>query len=439
MSRSSPAPKSLPTGRAIASRVLDRVARDRAFAAAALTAELERHPQLDRRERALATELVYGVLRTRKALVERLERCAKRGLDHKDLAVMTELCVAAYQILLLDRVPDFAAVDHAVGAVRRLRGARVGGFANALLRALAKQPKLGHAEAVLANVPQWLFSRLVAAVGDGEARALVGVVDDGARTAATTALRLRSNEPWPWLERTTPGRASPLARLIDHQGDPRHWEGFERGGFVVQEEGAQVVALALGARAGERVLDACAGRGNKTSLLAERVGPAGTVWAVDQYPAKLDQLRAEFARLGLPEPELAAVDWTVGSGPVPSDFDRVLVDAPCSGVGTLRRRPEMLDRLAPEDPARLGEIAAQVLLAAARHVRPGGRVLFAVCSVLPEENDAVVERVRAVLEPAPFDAPELTPLVRPEQTALCLLPGRHGTDGYGLQSFVRRV
>jgi 16S rRNA (cytosine967-C5)-methyltransferase len=117
----------------------------------------------------------------------------------------------------------------------------------------------------------------------------------------------------------------------------------------------------------------------------------------------------------------------------------VLVDAPCTGVGTLRRRPEILARLEPEDPARLGELAARVLLAAARHARPGGRVLFAVCSVLPEESDAVVERVRSVLEPAPFDAPELTALVGPEQTALCLLPGRHGTDGYSLASFVRRV
>jgi 16S rRNA (cytosine967-C5)-methyltransferase len=433
---------SLPSARTIAARVLERVARDGAFAAAALTAELDRHPQLDERERALATELVYGVLRTKAALVERLERCAARGLDHKDTAVLSELCISAYQILLLDRVPDFAAVDHAVSAVRRLRGPRVAGFANALLRSLARQPKLDFAQAVIANVPAWLFSKLVSAVGESEARALVGAADDGARGAASTALRLRSDGPWPWLDRTTPGRASPHARLTGHRGDPRRWEGYDRGAFVVQEEGAQVVGLAVGACPGERVLDACAGRGQKTSLIADRVGSSGVVWAVDQYPAKLDQLRAEFSRLALPSPELTAVDWTVGSGAVPSDFDRVLVDAPCTGVGTLRRRPEILGRLAPDDPARLGALAAQILLAAARHARPGGRVLFAVCSVLPEESDAVVEKVRGtldpVLEPAPFDAPELTALVGPEQTALCLLPGRHGTDGYFLQSFVRR-
>jgi 16S rRNA (cytosine967-C5)-methyltransferase len=151
----------------------------------------------------------------------------------------------------------------------------------------------------------------------------------------------------------------------------------------------------------------------------------------------LRRLTAEFARLRLPEPRTAAVDWTVGAGPVPADFDRVLVDAPCTGVGTLRRRPEISKRLEPGDPARMGELAERILRSAASRARPGARVVFAVCSVLPEDAEAIVARVGDVLAPAPFDAPEIVGLVATGETSFRLLPELHGTDGYFIASFER--
>jgi 16S rRNA (cytosine967-C5)-methyltransferase len=155
------------------------------------------------------------------------------------------------------------------------------------------------------------------------------------------------------------------------------------------------------------------------------------------YAAKLRALAAEFERLGLSPPHTAAVDWTVGPGPVPGEFDRVLIDAPCTGVGTLRRRPEIAARLGPEDPARLGQLAACILRRAAARARVGGCVIFAVCSILPEEAEAVVECVADVLTPAPFDAPEIERLCVPGATSFRLLPSEHGTDGYFVASFVR--
>ncbi len=425
---------SRPTARTIAARALLRVEQDQAFAAAALDAELERNRELPGRERALATELVYGTLRSRAALLARLLRHAPRGVS--DNEVLVHLLVAAYQILVLERIPGFAAVDTAVSEIGLLRGSKVAGFANAVLRKLASSgEKLDRAQAVRESVPTWLLTRLEGAVGTDEALALIGAAAEPPRLA----IRLRQGATLPdWLETAQAVAGVSGARLVpEGAGDPRKLPGFAEGAFTIQEPGAQLVALALGARPGERVLDACAGRGQKTSLLREQVGESAELWASDLHERKLSQLGDEFQRLKLSPPRIAAVDWSVGPGPVPDGFDRVLVDAPCTGTGTLRKRPEIWGRLREDDPSRLGELAATILLGAAARAKPGGRVVFAVCSVLPEEAERVVERVALELEPVPFDAPELAALSG-GKSSLRLLPLAHGTDGYFVQSLRRR-
>ncbi|MBN2196426.1 MAG: Sun protein [Polyangiaceae bacterium] len=430
----------LPTARRIATRVLERVATDAAFASAALDAELERYPQLAGRDRALATELVYGCLRTGPALRARLAALAPRGIAGGDLEVRIALELGAYQLLFLDRVPPHAAVDEAVRAVAARRGRRVGGFVNAVLRRLAPvRGTVSLADAILESVPEWLVARLTAVIGADGTRALLGAEREAAH-GLPLALRVSTGRELPrWLAEAAPGRVSPRARLVRGIGDPRRLSGYAEGTFTVQEEGAQAVALALGARPGERLLDACAGRGQKSSLLREQIGDRAELWAVDLYPGKLEALLEEHARLRLVPPRTAAVDWTVGAGPVPeAAFDRALVDAPCTGTGTLRRRPEIASRLGLDDPARLGALAAAILRRAATRVRPGGRVIFAVCSVLPEEGEFVVEAASDLLAPAPFDATELATTIPADVTAFRLHPAAHGTDGYFIASFVRR-
>lgn len=447
--------------RRIAAQVLRRVWQDEAYAAAALSAELDRHAGLDGRDRALATELVYGVLRTERYLLERLARHGK--IRQSDVELTIHLLVAVYQLAFLDRVPGRAAVHEAVGAIRKLRGARVAGFANAVLRKLAgeESPPLG--EAVRRSAPSWLVDALVVTVGSSEADALLGAAppiasdaeeagaeptsDAVTSTSATlTGLGLRAvaGRPLPsWMQDPAVARPSPWApRAFRYLGggDPRRLPGYAEGAFLLQEEGAQLVTWAVGARRGERVLDACAGRGQKASLLAELVGPEGELWATDLHAAKLDQLRDEFARLRLPPPRTEPRDWTAEERPL-SDaalFDRALVDVPCAGDGTLRRRPEILRRLSPDDPKRLTRVQAAILRSAAAQVRPGGRVVYATCSVLPEACEAVLSQVSDVLEPCGFDAPEVAEVFSPQETALRLLPGRHGTDGYFVASLRRR-
>jgi 16S rRNA (cytosine967-C5)-methyltransferase len=439
------------SARGVAAKVVQRVLEDGAFISDALDDELERAQRpgghdpaaalLDVRDRALATELCYGVIRTERALGERLERLAKSGLAKDDVLLRAHLLVAAYQLLLLDRIPAFAAINEAVALLGRLRGTRVAGFANAILRKLAASgERLSLEVALRASVAPWLMSELSRSVGEEAALALLGASPGGARRGLSLRLTARAErEKLPWLSRAEPGRLVPSALWLPPSGDLRRLEGYAEGAFVVQEEGAQWAALALGARPGERVLDACAGHGQKSSLIAERLGASGELWVSDVAENKLQRLAREFERLRLPAAKACAVDLTRTLGELPTGMDRVLVDAPCTGTGTLRRRPEIARRLTPDDPPRLAELASQLLAQAATRARPGGRVSFVVCSVLRTECEDVVERVRELLEPAPFDSEAAARVAGPGAWQYRLLPSEHGTDGYYVASFVVRA
>jgi 16S rRNA (cytosine967-C5)-methyltransferase len=440
----------------VAAQVLVRVEQDAAFAAAALDAELSRAVQMSGRDRALATELAYGTLRVLPWLDARIGRHAKKGIAGMEPRARAHLQIAAYQLFFLSRVPAFAAVSEGVDAVRAASGPKVAGFANAVLRALAREAAGGPApveEAVVQSAAPWLREALARAIGEEEVTPFL-LGDGRDRDARTPPLGIRverEEERGAWLERLReaapdgsfePGRVSPLAILGRGAGKPQALPGWSEGAWSVQEEGSQLVALALGARPGETILDACAGRGNKTGVLAAAVGPNGSVDAVDVHPAKLEQLARGLQRTGRAIRAGYAVDWSVGSGDVPSGYDRILVDAPCSGIGTLRRRPDLQIRRTAEELASLTALQRAITQRAAVHLRPGGRLVFAVCSVLREEAEDVVQSLLGTspdLEPAPFDAPSVrAALSAPDLASLRLLPHIHGTDGYFLASFVRR-
>lgn len=434
------------SARSLAADVLVRVWRDGAFAAAALDAALTRATRLEPRDRALATELVYGSLRTAAYLETRLAAHAKRGLAKLDAETRAHLVVAAYQIVFLDRVPAFAAVSQAVALVKASRNAALGGFANAVLRRLAdeiaKSGRPDPARAALASASPELRRVLARALGDDAVEPYLAAAPMPPPTCArlragadrdAALAELRAALPEATVE---PGKVSPRALVVTGGGDPHAWPGYREGRFVLQEEGSQIVAAALGAREGERVLDACAGRGNKTSALAEAVGPAGAVVASDVHPGKLERLAIELARVGLAPAATFATDWTLGPGDVPAGFDRVLVDAPCSGIGTTQRRPDLLARRDLADLGARTEAQATIVKHAATRLRPGGTLVYAVCSVSREEGEDVVARL-AEIAPDLVPAPLETPLAQGAAT-LRLLPHVHGTDGYFLAAFRAR-
>ena len=175
-----------------------------------------------------------------------------------------------------------------------------------------------------------------------------GFASENAAERDTWIARLREARPEATIEA---GLVSPLAIVARGAGRLTDLPGWAEGAWTSQEEGSQVVAAALGARAGETVLDACAGRGNKTGLLARAVGASGAVDAADLHPAKLERLASELERIGLAPRATFAVDWAAGTGGATGPYDRILVDAPCSGTGTIRRRPELLLRRTAEGSA----------------------------------------------------------------------------------------
>jgi 16S rRNA (cytosine967-C5)-methyltransferase len=432
--------------------VLVRVWSSDAFAAAALDAELSRSEDLDARDARLATEFVYGVLRTQGALEARLSALTSKGkLTIDSPAVRAHLLIGAYAICFLDRIPAFAAVSEAVGAIRAEGDPRTGSFANAVLRKLAtevdEKGRPSVMEMASASAPGWLRGALRRSLGRSGAEAYLST---GPVPPPIGLSLLMGEDRAAWLERLRaaapegtfePGNASPRAILVRGAGDVRRLPGAGDA-WIVQEEGAQVVALALGAKRGERVLDACAGRGNKTWLLAQEVGPEGAVDAADLFESKLVKLREGAAGRGVRR--TYAVDWSQGAGEVPGAYDRVLVDAPCSGVGTLRRRPEIALRRTPEDVKRLSELQITITRSAATRVKDGGRLVLAVCSVLREEAEEAVERLvkepsgGVALEAAEIDVDALQGIVGAGATQFRLLPHVNGTDGYFVAGFVVR-
>ena len=437
---------SAPSGsaRSIAFQVLRRVEEGGAFASRALDAALESAGALDPREAGLATELTYGTLRRALGLDAALAPHSRRPIGALDPAARVALRLGAYQLLFLGTAAH-AAVGETVALAKGADGGRAAGFVNAVLRSLSRAPKLpeppplerdpiGHV-AVAESLPRFVAAEWVEWLGAAEALELARAMN------APAPLCLRSPARDELLERlraagveARPALRSPHGILV--AGSPvRAVARVARGlPFQVQDEGAQLAGLyAAGhlAGSGARVLDACAAPGGKTFHLAELVGPSGEVVAVEVHPRKADQLREEAARRGHRNVKVICAD---ASRPLPglaeASFDAVLCDAPCAGLGTLRRHPELKLRRTAEDLARAALLQRAIAGNVLRYARPGAPFTYAVCSLSRVEGPALADALAALgsgrlAPPAGFPADVLT-----AQGDLLTLPSRHGADGF---------
>jgi 16S rRNA (cytosine967-C5)-methyltransferase len=398
--------------RDVARRVLDRIHKDKAWATPALDGELARAGLADR-DRRLASELVYGVLRHR----ARVDRALAAHADLKKTPprVVTALRLAAYQLLFLDRVPGYAAIDDAVNAARAAGGPKLAGFANAVLRKLSTngEPPLreeGRDRLVVEHsLPAWILDELDAAATDGVA-ALTGarpsVAELAAGFAQSAPIIARANVRRTTREAlaaeleaagvtATPVPSAPAALRLEGLGDPARNAAFVAGRWTVQDTGAQHVALAARPRAGMKILDACAGVGGKSTHLAELTDDAATIDAADLSKTKLGLCADTAARLGLASIRRHACDLLDPAAPLARDYDLIILDAPCSGLGVLRRHPDAKWRLTAADVPRLADLQRQLLDAVVPRLAPGGALVYSVCTFTRAEGPAQIAALAA--------------------------------------------
>jgi 16S rRNA (cytosine967-C5)-methyltransferase len=432
------------SARQIAFEVLRRVDEGGAFASRALDAALAAAGRLEPREAGLATELVYGTLRRALTLDAALAPHSRRAVAELDPAARVALRLGAYQLLYL-ATPAHAAVGETVALAKAVDHGRAAGYVNAVLRALARDPRLptppplaadpaGHL-AIAEALPRWIAEEWVAWLGPDAALGLAGAMNQPApltlRARDRTALLAR-------LERAGVP-ASPAARARDGvvvRGGSVADVARAAGGeiFGVQDEGAQLVTLfAAGELRGRaaRVLDACAAPGGKAFHLAELLGPGAEVVAVELHPRKAEELRHEAERRGLSGVRVLCADATQPiPGLAPGSFDAVLVDAPCAGLGTLRRHPELKLRRVPEDLSRMATLQQAILANVARYARSGAAVTYSVCSLSRAEGPEVVRALTDAGFRRAAAPPDVPADVLDAAGDLLTLPHVHGTDGF---------
>ncbi len=438
----------MPTAaRRIAAEVLMRVAQGGAFANLALDSALRQAGVLEPREAALATELSYGVLRWQLQLDRALSAHSDRALEDLDEPVRVALRVGAFELLHHEKVPARAAVNEAVELTKELKAARATGFVNAVLRRLSETrtappppsrdvDPVGHVAAVTAH-PRWIVERWSRWLGAQEAEKLCAA--NQLQAAATVRVARRKATLAQAREalqksgiESQPGKYSPEALILATGAPPAlDIEGYEQGLFQAQDEAAQLVSIFAAPDRTARILDACAAPGGKACHLAE-IADRGSVLAVDLHSRKANAIVEAARRLGLDNLTARAADALL---PIPDvaeqSFDLVLLDAPCSGLGTLRRHPEVKLRRTPDDVDRLAQLQARLLASVQRYVRPGGILVFALCTLTQEECDEQVQRFLAAFPQFRLDPPP--PGFPPEcldRSFLRTLPHRTGTDGF---------
>ena len=401
--------------------------------------------ELSGRDAALATQLCFGVLQNQMLLDFYLAKFSNIPLKRMEGKVVQTLRLGAYQMLFLTRIPHSAAVNSAVALVKaHCKNPRAAGMVNGILRSMERSlqnmPVIPQGDPVaylstLYSHPEWLVKEFILSLGEEETAQLLAADNSQPPTAVmvnttrTTVEALKAMleadhveaEPHPWLENCL---------LLSRTGDLERLETFQQGLFYVQDPASRLSVLAAGAKPGMRVLDCCAAPGGKSFAAAIAMENQGEVVSCDLHPHKKKLIQAGADRLGLTIITPKTADGKVFRPEWESAFDLVLVDAPCSGLGVIRKKPDIRYK----DPAPLADLPAvqlDILRNAARYVRPGGTLMYSTCTLLYRENGEVVETFLAENKAYKAETFTLPGPVGPVQSgSVTLWPHRHRTDGF---------
>jgi 16S rRNA (cytosine967-C5)-methyltransferase len=414
--------KEISPARVAAFNVLQQV-ENGAFSSVLLAAE---EPNLQSLDRALCHELVLGVLRWQLFLDATVEHFSRRRVESLDAPVRIALRLGLYQLRFLTRIPASAAVNESVSLVRAARLSSATAFVNAVLRRAVREKDYDPAAeisdplekiAVQTSHPAWLIERWASSFGIDEAEAFARANN----TLPPTAFRVvanRANQPEILARLSAAGAKLESSEIVNGAWRVSGATSLLRemsaaGEIYLQDEASQLVADAMEVKRGERVLDLCAAPGGKTTLIADRAADAAFIVAADRSVTRMATVVSTIRLHELKSITPLILDATEQLPFEPESFDRVLVDAPCSGTGTLRSNPEIRWRLAPTDFDTLAAQQKRILSRAVEVLKPGGRLVYSTCSVEREENEEVIETV------------DLKPI-----KTLRTWPHREGTDGF---------
>lgn len=422
-------------------RVLTSCRTGGAWADAALKSQLGRDG-LSGPEAALCSRIVYGVIQNRLLLDFYLAAYCSQKPDHLQPPLPDILRIGAYQILFLDKVPDSAAVNTSVELAKTAGRGQAAGLVNAVLRKIAQNkdglppiPEGDEAKylSIRYSHPRWLVKRLLTLLGREETERFLAEDNSQPPTEAQvnplrgSAAELREAlesegvtvEPHPWL---------PDCLLLSGTGDLERLRAFQEGRFYIQDGAARLAVLALDVRPGNRMLDVCAAPGGKSFAAAITMGDRGEVLSCDLHEKKLRRIQDGAARLGLTCIETAAADGRSRRPEWVEQFDAVLVDAPCSGLGIIRKKPDIRYKKA-DDLFALPVVQHDILDNASAYVRPGGVLVYSTCTILPEENGQTADAFLA--EHPDFSRETFTlPFLGQVPGEVTLWPQRHRTDGF---------
>jgi len=408
--------------------------------------------RFDRRDEAFVNALVYGVLRWRGRLDWIIQAVASKPLTKMDPRVLNILRMGIYQIVFMDRVPNSAAVNTSVDLAKTLNKKWLSGFVNAVLRnALRRLPAIPvpsveddpvRALSADQSMPEWLTKRWIHQFGPTQAAALckacnrippLSLLTNTLRTDRASLLEALQ----PFAEQVRLSPYTPEGILLDGLKGPLFSsDAFGNGWFQVQDEAAQAVSHLLAPLPGHIVLDACAGLGGKTAHIAALMNNTGRIIATDHAAGKLHKLGQEMMRLGIDIVSTRASDLQKGEGPDPHEsYDRVLLDAPCSGLGVIRRNPDAKWARSPQDIDRCARRQIRLLGNLAPRVKPGGLLVYAVCSTEPEETQAVIDsflnkRTDFAIDRNFSGLPSTLGSLLNDHGRLLTLPHKHATDGF---------
>ena len=437
----------LTPARRVAYRVVRRVTSDGAWADRVFRTEAER-AALEPRERAFAQQIAYGTVQRMRTLDHALAAASSRSLTRVDAALLDALRLGTFQLLYSDGVPDHAAVEQTVELVKA-EAPRAHGFANAVMRRVAREgraaidaldPATPDGAALLHSHPDWVARMWWEQLGPDAARELMERDNEPPESAlrANELVTTRDELARELQVATHPAPGVPEGLVVDEPWDAHGSPLFRDGALIPQSRGSMTVARVLGPRPGERVLDMCAAPGAKTTHIAALMRGEGHVTAMELNAKRADALRANCERMRAAIVEVVTSD---GRDAPPGPYDRILIDPPCSDLGTLQSRPDVRWRKTPEQVGALVALQRELIDAALERLRPGGVLVYSTCTISPRENEEQVDRVLAdrpdvERDDLTDDRPEVAHPAVPGY--LQLLPHRDGADGFFIARLRKR-